>query len=85
MSDESRLLLMSISFVTGIENCTEELLQRSQRKEQEYYEYYSLGGTREVPADYAEISFVCLRTEGCLEPPATVETVWRTACKKLTK
>ncbi len=60
-------------------------MQRSQRKEQEYYGYYSLGGTREVPADYTEISFICLRTEGCLELPATVETVWRTARKKLPK
>ncbi len=26
-----------------------------------YYEYYHLDGTEEIPADYKEISFVCLR------------------------
>ena len=33
-----------------------------------YYEYYHLDGTQEVPADYKEISFVCLRPDGSLEP-----------------
>ena len=32
-----------------------------------YYEYYHLDGTEEIPADYKEISFVCLRPDGCLE------------------
>ena len=30
-------------------------------KNRVYYEYYHLDGTQEVPADYKEISFVCLR------------------------
>ena len=30
-------------------------------KNRVYYEYYHLAGTQEVPADYKEISFVCLR------------------------
>ena len=31
-------------------------------KNRVYYEYYHLDGTQEVPADYKEISFVCLKT-----------------------
>ena len=30
-----------------------------------------------------EISFVCLREDGCLELPATVETACRTAARKV--
>ncbi|WP_270406728.1 tyrosine-type recombinase/integrase, partial [Catenibacterium mitsuokai] len=30
-------------------------------KNRVYYEYYHLDGTQEVPTDYKEISFVCLR------------------------
>ena len=48
-----------------------------------HYEYYCLDGTQEIPADYTEISFVCLRSDGCLELPATVETACRTARRKL--
>ncbi len=33
-------------------------------KNRVYYEYYHLDGTQEVPADYKEISFVCLRPDG---------------------
>ena len=40
-----------------------------------YYEYYCLDRTEEVPADYKEISFVCLRPDGCLELPTTLGTV----------
>ena len=43
----------------------------------------SLGNTEEVPADYNEISFVCLRTDGCLETPSTLSIVYRTLAKKL--
>ena len=32
-------------------------------KNRVYYEYYHLDGTQEVPADYKEISFVCLRPD----------------------
>lgn len=39
--------------------------------------------TENVPEDYTEISFVCLREDGSLEPPATVETVCRTAARKV--
>lgn len=38
-------------------------------KNRVYYEYYHLDGTQEVPADYKEISFVCLRPDGSLELP----------------
>ena len=65
-----------------------ELYQRNYYKEVReknriHYEYYSLDGTQEVPADYTEIFFVCLRADGCLELPATVETACRTARRKL--
>ena len=65
-----------------------ELYQRIYYKEVReknriHYEYYCLDGTQEVPADYTEIFFVCLRSDGCLELPATVETACRTARKIL--
>ena len=41
---------------------------RDSVKNRVYYEYYHLDGTQEVPADYKEISFVCLRPDGSLEP-----------------
>ena len=52
-------------------------------KNRVHYEYYSLGMTEDVPKDYTEISFVCLREDGCLELPATVETACRTAARKV--
>ena len=48
-----------------------------------YYEYYCLDRTQEVPADYKEISFVCLRPDGCLELPTTLGTVCRKVAKAL--
>ena len=42
-------------------------------KNRVYYEYYHLDGTEEIPVDYKEISFVCLRPDGCLELPSTPE------------
>lgn len=48
-----------------------------------YYEYYNLENTQEVPPDYNEISFVCLRPDGCLETPSTLGIVCRTLAKKL--
>ena len=47
------------------------------------YEYYHLDGTQEVPADYKEISFVCLRPDGSLELPSTLGIVCRSVSKKL--
>lgn len=54
-----------------------------QDKNRVYYEYYHLDGTEEVPADYKEISFVCLRPDGCLELPSTLGIVCRTVSKNL--
>lgn len=54
-----------------------------QDKNRVYYEYYSLENTQEIPADYSEISFVCLRPDGCLETPSTLGIVCRTLAKKL--
>jgi len=50
-----------------------------------YYEYYSLEMTEDAPKDYTEISFVCLREDGCPELPATVETACRTAAGKVSE
>lgn len=40
-------------------------------KNRVHYEYYHLKMTENVPEDYTEILFVCLREDGCLELPAT--------------
>lgn len=52
-------------------------------KNRVHYEYYNLDGTQEVPMDYTEIFFVCLRADGCLELPSTVETACRSASRKV--
>ncbi len=54
-----------------------------QDKNRVYYEYYSLETTQDIPADYNEISFVCLRPDGCIETPSTLGIVCRTLAKKL--
>ena len=41
--------------------------------------------TEDAPKDYTEISFVCLREDGCPELPATVETACRTAAGKVSE
>ena len=48
-----------------------------QDKNRVYYEYYHLDGTQDVPEEYKEISFVCLRPDGCLELPSTLGIVCR--------
>ena len=45
--------------------------------------YYHLDGTQEIPTDYKEISFVCLRPDGSLELPSTLSIVCRSVAKKL--
>lgn len=52
-------------------------------KNRVHYEYYHLDGTQEVPMNYTEIFFVCLRSDGCLELPSTVETACRSASRKI--
>ena len=52
-------------------------------KNRVHYEYYSLDGTQEVPPDYTEISFVCLRSDGRLELPSTVEIACRSASRRV--
>ena len=39
--------------------------------------------TEEVPEDYKEISFVCLRADGAYEAPSTVGIMCRAAKKKV--
>ena len=52
-------------------------------KNRVYYEYHNLDNTQEIPQDYHEISFACLRPDGYLETPSTLGIVCRTARKKL--
>ena len=52
-------------------------------KNRVYYEFYHLDGTEEVPTDYKEISFVCLRPDGSLELPSTLGTICRKIAQKL--
>ena len=54
-----------------------------QDKNRVYYEYYHLDRTEEIPADYKEISFVCLRPDGCLELPSTLSIACRSVAKRL--
>ena len=48
-----------------------------------YYEVYNLQNTEDVPEDYEEIAFTCLRPDGAVEYPTTVSIVCRTARKKV--
>lgn len=52
-------------------------------KDRTYYEVYSLSRSEEVPEDYKEISFVCLRADGAYEAPSTVGIMCRAAKKKV--
>ena len=52
-------------------------------KNRVYYEYYHLDRTQKVPEDYKEISFVCLRPDGCLELPSTLGIVYIKVSKTL--
>ena len=54
-----------------------------QEKGRSYYELYSVPQSEEVPEDYKELSFVCLRPDGCYESASTVSLVCRTASKKV--
>ncbi|MBR1585223.1 MAG: site-specific integrase [Clostridia bacterium] len=54
-----------------------------QEKGRSYYEVYSLQMSAEVPEDYKEIDFVCLRPDGCFESSSTVSIACRTASKKI--
>ena len=54
-----------------------------QNKNRVYYEYYSLEDTQDIPADYNEISFACLRLYYRLETPSTLSIACRTLAKKL--
>ena len=48
-----------------------------------YYEVYTLQNTEDVPEDYTEISFACLRPDGAIEYPNTVGLVCRSVRKKV--
>ena len=54
-----------------------------QEKGRSYYELYSLQRSEEVPKDYWEIDFVCLRPDGCFESSSTVGIACRAASKKI--
>lgn len=42
-----------------------------------HYDLYSLQSTEEIPDDYEELSFVCLRQDGSYESTATLSNVCR--------
>lgn len=54
-----------------------------QEKGRSYYELYSLQRMEEVPENYREIDFVCLRPDGCFESSSTFSIACRTASKKI--
>ena len=54
-----------------------------QEKGRSYYELYTLGMTEEVPEDYKELSFICLRPDGTYESANTVSLMCRTAQEKV--
>ena len=54
-----------------------------QEKGRSYYEVYSLQRSEDVPEDYREIDFVCLRPDGAIETPSTVSVICRSARKKV--
>ena len=54
-----------------------------QEKGRSYYEVYRLQRSEEVPEDYREIDFVCLRPDGAIETPATVSIMCRRAKEKV--
>ena len=66
-----------VNFTTAIST------RKHRTKNRVYYEYYHLDGTEEIPVDYKEISFVCLRPDGCLELPSTLSIACRSVAKRL--
>lgn len=65
------------------ENFTTKTTREVKDKNRVYYEFYHLDGTENVPEDYKEISFVCLRPDGSLELPSTLGIVCRKIAQKL--
>lgn len=57
--------------------------KEAREKNRVFYEYYHLDSTQDIPDDYKEISFVCLRSDGFLELPSTVGIAFRSARKKM--
>lgn len=54
-----------------------------QEKGRSYCELYSLQRMEEVPENYREIDFVCLRPDRCFESSSKVSIACRTASKKI--
>ncbi len=52
-------------------------------KNRTYYEIYTLPKTETPPEDFKPVSFVCLRSDGAFEAPATVSSVCRYSRKKM--
>lgn len=57
--------------------------QEVKEKNRVYYDMYVLGRNETPPEDYKEISLVCIREDGEIERPSTVEIACRTARKKV--
>ena len=79
----SILFPQSCSSLSALQYFQNSYYKEVKEKNRVYYEYYCLDRTEEVPADYKEISFVCLRPDGCLELPTTLGTVCRKVAKAL--
>ena len=74
----------SLKTECSTENFTTKTTTREVKdKNRVYYEFYHLDGTENVPEDYKEISFVCLRPNGSLELPSTLGIVCRKIAQKL--
>lgn len=52
-------------------------------KNRTYYEVYTLQRDEDIPSDYMNIPFVCLRHDGAYESAATVSSVCRSMKKKV--
>lgn len=57
--------------------------QRTEEKGRIHYDLYSLQSTEEIPEDYEEISFVCLRQDGSYEATTTLSTICRLIQKRI--
>ena len=57
--------------------------QEVKEKNRIYYDVYVLGRNETPPEDYKQIDLVCIRKDGDMERPSTIEIACRTARKKV--
>ena len=78
-----RYIIVTVRCHIFFSQCDKTRVLRCKDKNRVYYEFYHLDGTENVPEDYKEISFVCLRLDGSLELPSTLGIVCRKIAQKL--